>query len=158
MSTSKFEGNIATYTYEILHCVGIPMHLPDQDGRIHYLQHVDGTTNMGSYLARYQGLSIRMGHGVMGLSKMVVAMLCCVWMRAWSDALSPGSLGVRVGRPGCGVRWVWPKAKRRRKRVREEGEALCLLHYKGKGKPWHGESNYKLASEWDRFGTRVSRY
>jgi len=52
---------------------------------------------------------------------------------------------------------VCPKKKHIR-RVREEGEALCLLHYKGKGKPWHGESNYKLASEWDRFGTRVSRY
>ena len=49
---------------------------------------------------------------------------------------------------------VCPKKKHIR-RVKEEGGALCLLHYTGEGKPWHGESNYKLVTEWDRFGTRV---
>jgi lipopolysaccharide biosynthesis glycosyltransferase len=47
------------------------------------------------------------------------------------------------------IGWNVCSKKKHVRRVREEGEALCLLHYKGKGKSWHGESNYKLVTEWD---------
>ena len=49
---------------------------------------------------------------------------------------------------------VCPK-KKHIDRVREEGEELCLLHFKGNGKPWNGESNLLKTGEWDRFGSRV---
>ena len=49
---------------------------------------------------------------------------------------------------------VCPK-KKHINRVREEGEELCLLHFKGNGKPWNGESNLLKTGEWDRFGSRV---
>lgn len=49
---------------------------------------------------------------------------------------------------------VCPKKKHIR-RVKEEGGKLCLLHFKGNGKPWNGESNLLRTSDWDRFGSRV---